>query len=91
MNIKTKISNFLLKNASFPTGIKSDNELDWMLKGNCPCCIANPIENLSNAEYNKKYPAEYTLTLGVVKVYLCRIHYVELINVITEQLKEMEE
>lgn len=46
MSIKTKIVDFLLKNASFPTNIKSGNELDWMLKGNCPCCIAEPIEHL---------------------------------------------
>lgn len=91
MSIKTKIVDFLLKNASFPTNIKSGNELDWMLKGNCPCCIAEPIEHLSNAEYHKKYPVEYTLTLGTVRIYLCKLHYDELKNVVGEQLKEVRE
>lgn len=76
---------------SFPTNVKNGNELSWILKDNCPCCIAKPIENLSNEEYHKKYPAEYTLTLGVVKVYLCKTHLAELRKAMDEQMKEVGE
>lgn len=87
MSIKTKIADFLLKNASFPAGVKSGNEFDWMLTGNCPCCIAEPIEILSNAEYHKKYPTAYELTLGVTKIYLCKVHYNEFKNVVAKEVK----
>ena len=47
----------------FPEGCKTGNELNWMLKGNCPACVASPIERMSILEYRNKYPAENTLTM----------------------------
>lgn len=69
------ISDWIFKNTSFPNSCKSGNELDWMLKGNCPCCISEPIEILSNEEYHKKYPANNRLQIGIVTIYLCDIHF----------------
>ena len=76
--ISRKISNWIFKNTSFPNGYKTGNELDWMLKDNCPCCISEPIESLSNKEYRKKYPAHNRLRLGIITVYLCDIHFKKL-------------
>lgn len=58
----------------FPEGCKTGNELDWMLKGNCPVCVASPIEHLSIFEYGMKYPARNTLAFGMVKINLCDYH-----------------
>lgn len=71
---KRKIADFALKNATFPIKCKTGNELDWILKDNCPYCIANPIEPLSNAEYHRKYPAKNKMRFGVTTVYLCDFH-----------------
>ena len=78
MKIKQKVSDWILKNTSFPNKCESGNELDWMLKDNCPCCIAEPIESLSNYEYRKKYPAHNRIQIGVTTIYLCDVHLKEL-------------
>lgn len=75
---KEKAANWILLNTSFPNGCISGNELNWILKNNCPCCISEPIENLSNYEYHKKYPADNRLKIGITTVYLCDIHFKEL-------------
>ena len=86
MKIKTRISNWILRHASFPYECKSGNELDWMLKDNCPCCIGKPIEWLSNVEYRMKYPAKNKIQFGTVTVYLCDYHLKEL----KEELEKSE-
>lgn len=73
------------KFATFPKGCKTGNESNWMLKDNCPCCIANPIESLSNCAYHKKYPANNRLEMGVVTIYLCDFHLNELRSAIGGQ------
>ena len=75
---KRKIFDCIFKNTSFPNGCKSGNELDWMLKDNCPCCISEPIESLSNKQYHEKYPAHNRLQIGIVAIYLCDIHFKKL-------------
>lgn len=72
------IFNLVFKNISFPNGCKSGNELDWMLKDNCPCCLSEPIETLSNKEYHKKYPANNRIQIGKIAIYLCDDHLKEL-------------
>lgn len=76
--ISRKISNWIFKNTSFPNGCKSGNELDWILKNNCPCCIYEPLENLSDKKYHEKYPAHNRLQLGNVTIYLCDTHFKKL-------------
>lgn len=82
-NVKRKIADWIYKNMSFPKKCKHGNELSWMIKDNCPCCISDPIETLSNKEYHERYPARNILTLGNMKIYLCDYHL--------EQLKRMLE
>ncbi len=62
----------------FPESCKTGNELDWMLKGNCPVCVAKPIEHLSIFEYGEKYPARNTLVFGMVEINLCDYHLEQL-------------
>ena len=81
MKIGQIICNCIIKHASFPDKCETGLELNWMLKGNCPCCIGKPIEHLSNEQYHKKYPARNKLSLGVTTVYLCDVHL--------EQLREL--
>lgn len=76
--IKRKFADWLYKHLSFPSACEHGNELSWMFKDNCPCCINKPIENLSNKDYHEKYPARNVLTLGNVKLYLCDYHLKEL-------------
>jgi len=85
MNLKTKIANWVLSHASFPNKCESGTELNWMLKDNCPCCINEPIESLSNYEYRKKYPAHNQIRMGVTTIYLCDVHLNELKNVINKE------
>lgn len=72
--------------AKFPAYCESGNELDFLLKDNCPVCIAEPIESLSNAQYHKKYPANNVIRLGATKIYLCDVHFKEL----REKMNQME-
>lgn len=78
MKIKKKFANWIFSNMSFPQKCQTGNELDWMLKDNCLCCIAEPIESLSNRDYHIKYPAKNRIRLGVTNIYLCDIHLNEL-------------
>lgn len=64
----------------FPEGCETGNELDWMLKGNCPACVAEPLEHTSILEYRMKHPARNTLTVGMVKLNLCDYHLEQLHN-----------
>lgn len=66
----------------FPEGCKTGNELNWMLKGNCPACVASPIERMSILEYRNKYPAENTLTIGHIKINLCNHHLKQLCDMV---------
>ena len=86
--IKSKYANWIYSHTSFPNGCKSGNELDWMLKENCPKCLSHPIESLSNAEYHNKYPARNRLVLGSVTIYLCDVHLKELYEDIQKYYKE---
>lgn len=70
----------------FPEGCETGNELDWMLKGNCPVCIVSPLEQTSILEYQRKYPARNTITLGHVTLNLCDRHLEELCNKV-EQMR----
>lgn len=79
-DIKLRIFDLIFSNISFPKYRMSGLESQWMLKDNCPCCISNPIESLSNAQYRKKYPANNVITLGGVNIYLCDYHLKELKN-----------
>lgn len=74
MKIQRKISDWIFSNISFPRKCQTGNELGWMLKDNCPCCIAEPIEILSNRDYHIKYPAKNRIRLGMTNIYLCDIH-----------------
>ena len=78
MKTKQKIANWVFENMSFPRECKSGNELSWIFKGNCPCCMERPIEWLSNREYHEKYPAKNRIQIGVVKIYMCDYHLKEL-------------
>lgn len=78
MSRKRKIIDWIFENITFPNGCKTENECLWMLKDNCPACISNPIECLSNAEYHKKYPANNRLQIGTITIYLCNHHLNEL-------------
>lgn len=78
MKIKQKIADWIFRHTSFPNGCKTGNEMDWIFKGNCPCCVANPIEILSNKEYHDKYPANNRIQMGAVTIYLCDVHLQEL-------------
>ena len=71
----------------YPDGCKTGNELDWMLKDCCPCCITNPIERTSDYEYERKYPITHILEFGDVKVHLCEYHYNLLVKKIIENQK----
>lgn len=72
--IKRKIVDWIFKHVSFPNGCKSGNELGWILKDNCPACLSEPIETMSNYEYHKKYPARNQIQIGVTTIYLCDVH-----------------
>lgn len=85
MKIKQKILDWLFCNMSFPKKCESGNELDWILKDNCPCCISNPIENLSNRDYHIKYPAKNRIELGSVAIYLCDVHLEELKDAMSDK------
>ena len=87
MNNKQKIANWIYNNMSFPCNCKTRNELNWMLKDNCPACLSDPIESLSNYEYHKKYPAHNRIQIGVTTMYLCDVHLKEL----REKLNNFEE
>lgn len=86
MRIRQKILDWMFSNISFPKKCETRNELDWMLKDNCPCCVANPIESLSNRDYHIKYPAKNRVDLGPVKIYLCDTH----LNELRERLNKNE-
>lgn len=88
--IKRKISDWIYKNMTFPQKCETGNELSWMMKDNCPCCVNNPIEVLSNEEYRKKYPAENKISLGNVTIYLCDYHMEELKNKLLETERNNE-
>lgn len=78
MRIKRKIIDWIFQNISYPQKCETGNELDWMLKDNCPVCITDPIESLSNCEYHKKYPARNRIRIGMSTIYLCDIHLKQL-------------
>lgn len=76
--IKDKFYKFAIEHISFPNKCVTGNEMDWMLKNNCPCCILQPIEPLSNKEYHEKYPANNRMRIGAVTIYLCDKHFEQL-------------
>jgi hypothetical protein len=88
MRLRQKIANWVYSNIYFPNGCKSGNELDFLLKDNCPCCISEPLEQLSNEEYHKKYPAENRITLGVTTIYLCNVHFHKLEKLMEEMIND---
>lgn len=80
-----KFFSFILKKSKFPYRCESGNELDWILKNNCPCCISNPIERISNEKYKRKYPANNRIAFGDnVQIYLCDIHVSQLRQALDE-------
>lgn len=74
----------------FPQGCKTGNELDWMLKGNCPACVKAPFEPLSVFDYRMKYPAHNTITIGSVKLNLCDRHLRQLRGIIDSVVDKKE-
>ena len=72
----------------FPKGCQTGNESNWMLKDNCPCCIANPIEYLSNAKYHSEYPPKNKLRFGRISIYLCDFHLNKLMKI--DQIEEKD-
>ena len=87
MKIKQKISDWIFRNTSFPNRCETGNEMDWIFKDNCPCCVANSLEVLSNAEYHKKYPANNRIQLGAVTIYLCDVHLKELKEILQNEIQ----
>ena len=85
--IKRKFFDLLFRNISFPKGCESGLELNWMLKNVCPCCLDEPIEQLSNEEYRLKYPANNVITLGITKIYICDYHLKQLKEIISEEVE----
>ena len=71
----------------FPDGCKTGSELDWLPKGICPFCAANPIERLSNYEYSRKYPVEHTMQFGIARIDMCSHHFNEFMKYL-ERVKE---
>lgn len=67
-----KACRHLLK--TYPEDCEINNKHSWIFKNNCVVCIEHPIECLSIAEYQLKYPAVHTLVLGAVKVNMCDYH-----------------
>ena len=84
MKLKQKIAGLMLRNTSFPNRCETGNELSWMLKDNCPVCVKEPIEGLSNEEYHKKYPANNKIVLGVTVLYMCDTHLEQLKDILTK-------
>lgn len=83
-----KIITYILKKSKFPYGCESGNELDWILKNNCPCCISKPIESISNEKYKRKYPANNKITFGGnVQIFLCDTHAEELREALNKNKK----
>lgn len=75
---KKRYSNKYFNNAEFPSGCEARSKSNWILKDNCPCCILEPLECLSNFEYHQKYPANNRVQIGNVNIYLCDVHLKEL-------------
>ena len=82
MKFSQKIFNFIINHIEFPYECKSGTEHNWMLKNNCPACIVDPIECLSNSEYHEKYPAKNRIDIGATTVYLCDVHLEELRHIL---------
>ena len=87
IDIKRKLADWVLKNTTFPNNCKTGNELSWMLKDNCPICVSERIEYLSNAEYHRKYPARNRIQMGVITIYLCDYHLNELREVLNKVIE----
>lgn len=71
-----KACRHLLK--TYPEDCEISNKHSWIFKGNCVVCIKHPIEQLTIAQYQLKYPAVHTLSLGAVEVNLCDYHLREI-------------
>jgi hypothetical protein len=57
-----------------------------MFKDTCPVCLTDKIEiGLTTQAYIAKYPAEYVLTLGNMKIYLCEYHAKQLTEMFIEK------
>lgn len=82
------LCDFIYSHTSFPKHCKSGNELSWIFRNNCPVCLCSPIEKLSNKEYHIKYPSHNRIQLGVINIYLCDKHLLELKSVLEAQLDE---
>ena len=73
----------------YPNGCTTGNECDWMLRGNCPVCVKNPIEgNLSVIEYRGNYPVEYRINIGDIKIDLCEYHLRQFHQALNEHMEE---
>jgi hypothetical protein len=86
MNLKRKLTMFVYMHVDFPIGVSDGVELNWILKNNCPCCINQPLESLSNYDYKNKYPAKNKIILGNTTVYLCDCHLKELREILNGHL-----
>ena len=78
MNILDRFKVMKMCFSRFLKDITTENALDFLLKDNCPLCLSRPLENLSNSEYSKKYPARHTINFGATKIYLCDYHLLKL-------------
>ena len=77
MNILDRFKVIKICLSQFPKGVTSKNALDFLLKDNCPLCLSQPLEALSNYEYSKKYPAKNIIDFGATKIYLCDHHLLQ--------------
>lgn len=78
MNVLDRLKVVKMCFSRFPKDITSKNALNYLLKDNCPLCLSQPIENLSNYEYRNKYPAKNIIDFGMTKIYLCDYHLLKL-------------
>lgn len=81
-----KACRHLLK--TYPKDCEISNKHSWIFKGNCVVCIEYPIEHLTIAEYQLKYPAVHTLMLGAVEVNMCDYHMRQMREYFKEQKDE---
>lgn len=72
----------------YPKGCCPSADGLWMFKDCCPACLAKPIECLSIAEYERKYPARNVVNIGHERIYLCDYHTKQLAEKFTEWLEQ---
>lgn len=73
----------------FPNEEQAKRGLEWIYKNVCPCCVLNPVEELSVAEYRGKYPIAHVVKFGHIHIYLCEHHFQELKEKLKDETKQL--